>query len=204
MYINTETTYSILMNTDLLNTTHTSVIFGNKNNLNYSNIIALQSSSTNSYLNITTNNQNDNYKIGKTDSNFNIIYTTDNILSIKPESNIFKYSNFDFDDALDTNTDGILLGNEVTQTPDIKTITTEYDYIFTEGRLKGIKNINYTSNLIFTEQTTPIMSMNQDDITMHQRLVCALGTTTSSDRRIKENVNRIENALDKIDRLDGV
>ena len=204
LYINTETTYSILMNTDLLNTTHTSVIFGNKNNLNYSNIIALQSSSTNSYLNITTNNQNDNYKIGKTDSNFNIIYTTDNILSIKPESNIFKYSNFDFDDALDTNTDGILLGNEVTQTPDIKTITTEYDYIFTEGRLKGIKNINYTSNLIFTEQTTPIMSMNQDDITMHQRLVCALGTTTSSDRRIKENVNRIENALDKIDRLDGV
>ena len=202
LYINTESTYSILINTDLLDTTHTSVIFGNKNNLNYSNIIALQSSSTNSYLNITTNNQNDNYKIGKTDSNFNIIYTTDKILSIIPESNIFEYSNFD--DALDTNNDGILSEDEVTQTPEIKTITTEYDYIFTEGRLKGIKNINYTSNLIFTEQTTPIISMNQDDITMHQRLICALGTTTSSDRRIKENVNIIENALDKIDRLDGV
>ena len=202
LYINTENNYSILMNTDSLDTTHTSVIFGNKNNLNYSNIIALQSSSTNSYLNITTNNQNDNYKIGKTDSNFNIIYTNDNILSIIPESNIFEYS--DFDANTDTNNDGTLFGNEVTQAPEIKTITTEYDYIFTEGRLKGIKNINYTSNLIFTEQTIPIMSMNQDDITMHQRLICALGTTTGSDRRIKDNINRIENALDKIDKLDGV
>lgn len=206
LYINTDTenNYSILMNTDLLDTTHTSVIFGNKNNLNYSNIIALQSSSTNSYLNITTNNQNDNYKIGKTDSNFNIIYTNDNILSIIPESNIFEYSNFDFDANTDTNDDGTLFGNEVPQAPEIKTITTDYDYVFTEGRLKGIKNINYTSNLIFTEQTTPIMSMNQDDITMHQRLICALGTTTGSDRRIKDNINKIENALDKIDKLDGV
>lgn len=206
LYINTENTYSIVINTDDFDNknTYTSVIFGNKANPSYSNIIALQSSSTDSYLNITTNNQIDNYKIGKTDSNFNIIYTNDNILSIIPESNIFKYSNFDFDDDVDTNNDGILLANEVAQTPEIKTITTEYDYIFNEGRLKGIKNINYTSNLIFTEQTTPIMSMNQDDITMHQRLICALGTTTSSDRRIKDNINIIENALDKIDRLDGV
>ena len=206
LYINTESTYSILINTDNFDNknTHTSVIFGNKANTSYSNIIALQSSSTNSYLNITTNNQNDNYKIGKTDSNFNIIYTTDNILSIKPEYNNFEYSNFDFDDDSDNNEDGTLTGNEVEQTPEKKTIITEYDYIFTEGRLKGIKNINYTSNVIFTEQTTPIMSMNQDDITMHQRLICALGTTTGSDRRIKDNINRIENALDKIDRLDGV
>ena len=206
LYINTESAYSILINTDVFDNknTHTSVIFGNTANSSYSNIIALQSSSTNSYLNITTNNQSDNYKIGKTDNNFNIIYTNDNILSIKPESNEFKYSNFDFEDDSDNNGDGTLTLNEIVQTPEIKTITTEYDYIFTEGRLKGIKNINYTSNLIFTEQTTPIMSLNQDDITMHQRLICALGTTTSSDRRIKDNINIIENALDKIDRLDGV
>ena len=206
LYINTESTYSILMNTDDFDNknTYTSVIFGNKANPDYSNIIALQSSSIDSYLNITTNNQNDNYKIGKTDNNFNIIYTDSNILSIKPESNEFKYSNFDFDADDDTNDDGTLLGNEVLQTPEKKTIITEYDYIFTEGRLKGIKNINYTSNVIFTEQTTPIMSMNQDDITMHQRLICALGTTTGSDRRIKDNINKIENALDKIDKLDGV
>lgn len=206
LYINTESTYSILINTDNFDNknTHTSVIFGNEANPSYSNIIALQSSSTNSYLNITTNNQNDNYKIGKTDNNFNIIYTDSNILSIIPESNIFEYSNFDFDADSDSDGDGTLTGNEIEQTPEIKTIKTEYDYIFTEGRLKGIKNINYTSNVIFTEQTTPIMSMNQDDITMHQRLICALGTTTSSDRRIKDNVNIIENALDKIDRLDGV
>ena len=77
MYINTESAYSILINTDAFDdkNTHTSVIFGNTANSSYSNIIALQSSSTNSYLNITTNNQSDNYKIGKTDNNFNIIYT---------------------------------------------------------------------------------------------------------------------------------
>ena len=206
LYINTESAYSILINTDAFDdkNTYTSVIFGNKVNQGYSNIIALQSSSTNSYLNITTNNQSDNYKIGKTDNNFNIIYTDSNILSIKPGSNKFEYSNYDFDDDSDNNGDGTLTLNEIVQTPEIKTITTEYDYIFNEGRLKGIKNINYTSNVIFTEQTTPIMSLNQDDITMHQRLICALGTTTSSDRRIKDNINIIENALDKIDRLDGV
>ena len=206
LYINTESAYSILINTDDFDdkNTYTSVIFGNKAKLSYSNIIGLQSSSTDSYLNITTNGQNDNYKIGKTDSNFNIIYTNDNILSIKPESNKFEYSNFEFDD--DEDGDGLTTANELTTstTSTIKTITTEYDYIFNEGRLKGIKNINYTSNVIFTEQTTPIMSLNQDDITMHQRLICALGTTTSSDRRIKDNINIIENALDKIDRLDGV
>ena len=101
------------------------MIFGNKANTSYSNIIALQSSSTNSYLNITTNNQNDNYKIGKTDSNFNIIYTTDNILSIKPEYNNFEYSNFDFDDDSDNNEDGTLTGNEVEQTPDNEKTTTQ-------------------------------------------------------------------------------
>tara|TARA_B100001758_G_scaffold143634_1_gene123720 strand:+ start:1554 stop:7655 length:6102 start_codon:yes stop_codon:yes gene_type:complete len=206
LYINTESAYSILINTDAFDdkNTYTSVIFGNKANLSYSNIIALQSSSTNSYLNITTNGQSDNYKIGKTDNNFNIIHTDSNILSIKPEYDEFKYSNYDFDDDSDNDGDGTLTLNEIEQTPDIKTITTQYDYVFTEGRLKGIKNINYTSNVIFTEQTTPIMSLNQDDITMHQRLICALGTTTSSDRRIKDNINIIENALDKIDRLDGV
>jgi hypothetical protein len=207
LYINTESAYSILINTDDFDdkNTYTSVIFGNKVNQGYSNIIALQSSSTNSYLNITTNGQSDNYKIGKTDNNFNIIHTDSNILSIKPEYDEFNYSNFDFDADSDNDDDedGLTTANELT-TSTIKTITTEYDYIFTEGRLKGIKNINYTSNLIFTEQTTPIMSMNQDDITMHQRLICALGTTTSSDRRIKDNINIIENALDKIDRLDGV
>jgi len=206
LYINTESAYSILINTDAFDdkNTYTSVIFGNKANPNYSNIIALQSSSTNSYLNITTNGQSDNYKIGKTDNNFNIIHTDSNILSIKPEYDEFKYSNYDFDDDSDNDGDGTLTLNEIEQTPDIKTITTQYDYVFTEGRLKGIKNINYTSNVIFTEQTTPIMSLNQDDITMHQRLICALGTTTGSDRRIKDNINRIENALDKIDRLNGV
>ena len=46
LYINTESTYSILINTDILETenTYTSVIFGNKAKLSYSNIIALQSS----------------------------------------------------------------------------------------------------------------------------------------------------------------
>ena len=210
LYINTESAYSILINTDAFDdkNTYTSVIFGNKAKLSYSNIIALQSSSTNSYLNITTNGQSDNYKIGKTDNNFNIIHTDSNILSIKPEYDEFNYSNFDFDADSDNdgNEDGLTTANELTTltTSTIKTITTQYDYIFNEGRLKGIKNINYTSNVIFTEQTTPIMSLNQDDITMHQRLICALGTTTSSDRRIKDNINIIENALDKIDRLDGV
>jgi len=208
LYINTESTYSILINTDAFDdkNTYTSVIFGNNTNPSYSNIIALQSSSTNSYLNITTYGQSDNYKIGKTYNNFNIIHTDSNILSIKPGSNKFEYSNYDFDDDDDEDEDGLTTANELTTstTSTIKTITTEYDYIFNEGRLKGIKNINYTSNLIFTEQTTPIMSLNQDDVTMHQRLICALGTTTSSDRRIKDNINIIENALDKIDRLDGV
>ena len=103
LYINTESAYSILINTDAFDdkNTYTSVIFGNKVNQGYSNIIALQSSSTNSYLNITTNNQSDNYKIGKTDNNFNIIYTDSNILSIKPESDEFTYSNYDFDDDSD-------------------------------------------------------------------------------------------------------
>ena len=48
------------------------------------------------------------------------------------------------------------------------------------------------------------MAMNTSKITIHQRLVCYTGVTTGSDRRIKDNINMIENALDKIDKLNGV
>ena len=118
-------------------------------------------------------------------------------------NNTVTYSNFDVNDSSEESEDGIITSDEIDNS-NVKNITTKYDYIFNSGRLKDIKNIDYNSNLIFTEHENIIMSMNEDDVTMHQRLICSAGVTSGSDRRIKENINKIENALDKIDKLDGV
>ena len=83
-------------------------------------------------------------------------------------------------------------------------IITNNDYIFNNGKIKGIKRIDYDDDMVFSEKDTAIMSLNKVDITTHKRLICSAGITTGSDKRIKENINMIENALDKIDKLNGV
>tara|TARA_B110001450_G_scaffold47489_1_gene44198 strand:+ start:1311 stop:7376 length:6066 start_codon:yes stop_codon:yes gene_type:complete len=205
LYINTDSDYSILINTNEFFdiNSNANVIFGNKDNIENVDIITLQSSKESGYIKLTTKQDDYNYKIGKTNSNFDILYKDQQILCINPNNNTVTYSIFDVDDLSDADNDGIILSGEIDNSI-VKNITTNYDYIFNSGRLKDIKNIDYNSNLIFTEHENIIMSMNQDDVTMHQRLICSAGMTSGSDRRIKENINKIENALDKIDKLDGV
>jgi len=205
LYINTDNDYSILINTNEFFdiNSNANIIFGNKDNIENVDIITLQSSEESGYIKLTTKDDKNYYKVGKTNSNFDILYEDKSILRINPNNNIVTYSNFDTNDISTVDNDGIILSSEIDNS-NVKNITTNYDYIFNSGRLKEIKNIDYNSNLIFTEQENIIMSMNQDDVTMHQRLICSAGMTSGSDRRIKENINKIENALDKIDKLDGV
>ena len=205
LYINTDNDYSILINTNEFFDINSkaNVIFGNKDNIDNMDIITLQSSEESGYIKLTTKDDENYYKVGKTNSNFDILYEDKSILRINPVNNTVTYSNFDVNDSLEESEDGIITSDEI-ENSNVKNITTKYDYIFNSGRLKDIKNIDYQSNLIFTEHENIIMSMNQDDVTMHQRLICSAGMTSGSDRRIKENINKIENALDKIDKLDGV
>jgi hypothetical protein len=205
LYINTDSDYSILINTNefLDINSNANIIFGNKDNIENVDIITLQSSEKSGYIKLTTKDYENDYKIGKTNNNFDILYEDQSILRINPVNNTVIYSNFDTNDLSQEGDDGIILSGEIDNS-NVKNITTNYDYIFNSGRLKEIKNIDYNSNLIFTEHENIIMSMNEDDVTMHQRLICSAGMTSGSDRRIKENINKIENALDKIDKLNGV
>lgn len=181
LYVNTDNNFSILFNTDIIenNNINANVIFGNKNR-DYEEIIALQSSTSNSYIDFITIGTTDIYKIGKSDNYFNILHNDDNILHITENNN------------------SIIIGDEI--------INTKYDYDFNNGRLQNITNINYTSNLIFSDSNSENLSMvmNSSNITVYKRLNCNSGVTTGSDRRIKDNINTIENALDKIDKLNGV
>jgi hypothetical protein len=204
LYVNTENNFSILFNTDYINNynIHANVIFGNKNR-NTDQLISLQSSTNNSYIDFITLTENDIYKLGKTDNHFNLLHNNDNVLKISKNNSFITISNID---AIDTNNDGIISSTELSLSTNIisSIINTNYDYDFNNGRLQNIKNINYTSNLVFTENQKISMVMNKDDITIHKRLICNSGVTTGSDSRIKENINIIENALDKIDKLNGV
>ena len=208
LYIKTEDNYNILFNTTEQDDGNASanVIFGNRDRPN-DEIITLQSSSSNAFIKFTSTKDTNIYKLGNSSNNFNILHNDSNILKITKNNTNINVTDLVDLVALDKNNDGIVdaneLGNSVLEnTSDI--INTQYDYDFYEGRLQNIKNINYTSNLVFTENENVLMAMNTSNITIHQRLVCYNGVTTGSDRRIKDNINMIENALDKIDKLNGV
>ena len=199
LYINTDEGYSILVNTDSFEEINggANIIFGNKTNITNSDIITLQSSSTNAYIKLT-NDTNNYYNIGRSSDSLVINRNNSELLKIEPIASEIAYSNFSTDstDSFEDTNDN--LGQ------DIKTITTNNQYIFTEGKITGIKHIDYTNDIVFSENNEAIMSLDKDDITTHKRLICNSGVTTGSDKRIKENINRIENALDKIDKLNGV
>ena len=205
LYIKTEDNYNILFNTNEQDDGNASanVIFGNKDRPN-DEIITLQSSSSNAFIKFTSTKDTNIYKLGNSSNNFNILHNDSNILKItKNNTNITVTDLVALDSDKDGTVDAIEFGNSaLVHTSDI--INTQYDYDFYEGRLQNIKNINYTSNLVFTENGKVLMAMNTSNITIHQRLVCYTGVTTGSDRRIKDNINMIENALDKIDKLNGV
>lgn len=199
--INTEKDFSILFNTDTIDDYNINAVFGNKNRDN-DRLITLQSSTNNAYIDFTTLNEEDIFNVGITDNHFNIHHNDTNILKITENNRFIIISNID---GIDTNNDGIISPQELLLSTSINTtINTKYDYEFNNGRLQNINNIAYTSNLVFTENDNALMVMNKNDITIHKRLICNSGVTTGSDRRIKDNINQIENALDKIDKLNGV
>ena len=205
LYIKTEDNYNILFNTNVQDDGNESanVIFGNTDRP-YDEIITLQSSSSNAFIKFTSTEDTNIYKLGKSSNNFNILHNDSNILKITKNNTNITVTDLV---ALDSNNDGKVDENEFGNSDVDNTsyiIKTQYDYDFYEGRLQNIKNINYTSNLVFTENGKVLMAMNTSNITIHQRLVCYNGVTTGSDRRIKDNINMIENALDKIDKLNGV
>jgi len=199
LYINTNEGYSILVNTDSFEdiNQNANIIFGNKTNITNSDIITLQSSSTDAYIKLT-NDTNNYYNIGRSSDSLVINRNNSELFKIAPISSEIDYSNFSTDEV---NAFEISDGNLQAVN---KTITTNNQYIFTEGKITGIKHIDYTNDIVFSQNNDVIMSLNKDDITAHKRLICNSGITTGSDKRIKENINMIENALDKIDKLNGV
>ena len=199
LYINTNEGYSILVNTDSFEEINggANIIFGNKTNITNSDIITLQSSSTDAYIKLT-NDTNNYYNIGRSSDSLVINRNNSELFKIAPISSEIDYSNFSTDEV---NAFEISDGNLQAVN---KTITTNNQYIFTEGKITGIKHIDYTNDIVFSQNNDVIMSLNKDDITAHKRLICNSGITTGSDKRIKENINMIENALDKIDKLNGV
>ena len=199
LYINTNEGYSILVNTDSFEdiNANANIIFGNKTNVNNSDIITLQSSSTETYIKLT-NNINNYYNIGISSNKLIINNNENNLFQINPNTSEITYSNFSTD-----NTNAYELFDVLIADNDYKIIT-DNDYIFNKGKLIGIKRIDYDDDIVFSEKNNAIMSLNKVDITTHKRLICSAGITTGSDKRIKENINMIENALDKIDKLNGV
>ena len=188
LIINTQKDYRILLNTHNIDDSSyaDNIIFGNNNDLNCDVVLTLKSDTHNkSYIKFLANEKD--YQVGLSNSTFNILWDNREVFSIS--------------DCLDDKEYEYIIG-------DISNkifIESSSQYIFNNGKIKGVNNINFKDNLHITDDSNKLhMAFINNDVNVYKRLHCYGGLTNTSDKRIKSNICAIENALDKIEKLNGV
>ena len=196
LYIKTEEHFKILFNIN--NTEHgDNVIIGNNSNIGIDNILTLYNESgSNTYINFI-NSYDTQFTIGQTKNNFIIFYNNIDVFTIIKKTNYYTLIDpppVGYDTLLDVN-DGYI-----------------HDYIYNQGCINGINRIKineyipfiFTLDDDFTSSTKLLLSINRDNVTMYVPLMCNAGTSTISDIRVKQNIIKITNSLEIIDKLTGV